>query len=164
MAAMVPQSAMPQSVYFAVVLHMTTTRGRPFFTYIQRADLHQEAEDLLAFTTTAACAHRAAAVRLALRLFLTYQLREAYALETFCRRECHRQRRALNNVPSLTTHDPITVRVRQLVREHVVMTETLSALLRDHPELRTEAARHQQRAELQFTEDPLSGDSDLDEM
>ena len=156
-------SAMPQSVYFATVLHMTNTQGRPVFMHIRRAHLQQEAADLLAFSTAAACVHRAAAVRLALRLFLTYEVREAEFQEAMAYREHRRQTRALHNIPSLVTHDPVTTRVRQLVREHQVMAATLNALLRENPALRAAAARHQQRAELQIADDSSETESDSED-
>jgi hypothetical protein len=142
---------MPQAAFLAVTQYLSETAGTRF-VHLRRIDLPQEAYDLLALSTAAVCLQRQAIVRLALRLLLTYAQREEQYQSVLNMRDLRRQDRALQAVTTLRPHDPATVRVLQLVREHLVMAATVAAILRAHPSLLPEVARTRQRVELELAD------------
>jgi hypothetical protein len=146
---------MPEPVYLVLMQYFAETTS-PRFTHIRRARLPDEAYDYLAVRIAAASLQRAAILQVAMRMIMVYQQREAAYQDMLGTRWYRQQDRAMQAIPSLLPHDTVTVRVRQLVRAHQIATETLTALLQQHPRLRAAAARIRQRAEVNFLEDESS--------
>ena len=146
---------MPQSVYFVLLQYFAETTSL-LFTHLRRTRLPDEAYDYLAMRTATGSRQHAAVLQVALRMMLVFHRREAAFQDVWGRRWDRQQDRAMQAIPTLLPHIPVTQRVRQLVREHQITTETLAALLREHPTLQSAAATFRQRAEANFEEDVSS--------
>ena len=119
---------MPQPVYLVLMQYFAETTSL-HFTHIRRIRLPGEAYDYLAMRTAAASRQHAAILQVALRMMLVFQRREAAFQDVWGRRWDRQQDRAMQVIPTLLPHIPVTNRVRQLVREHQITSETLAALL-----------------------------------